>query len=118
MRLRLKEGEELVKKGFATHYKDGLAEGGRIYLTNNRLIFAGISKTIKKRPLVLSLRSIDAVDFFKSQGGIIKSGIMVITKSGDIAEFVVYGRKKWAKEIEDLIEINEKGSSIHEKPSN
>ncbi len=107
MRVRLKEGEEILRKGLANHHANGKKEGGRLYLTNRRIYFVPYKVDTKNRPVEVLFTEIEDVDFMKAHG-IIGHGLVIICKEGLIREFFVYGRKRWADEIISLLaELNE-----------
>ncbi len=102
MRIRLKKGEKLLKKGLGNHHSEGKKEGGRLYLTNKKLYFVPYNVDNKNRPIELLISNMEEVDLVKAHG-IIGYGVIIICKNGKISEFFIYGRKHWAKEIERLI---------------
>jgi len=92
----LREGEQIVKKKGANHLLNGVFDGGRLFLTNQRLIFKTTALNFNKYEISFELDEIDSA--VKSK---LFNGMIVILKSGEERPFVIWGRKKWINLINE-----------------
>ena len=102
MRIQLSKNEVLIRKGLANHFKGLEAVGGKLYLTNNRLIFKShpfnIQTHIEKFPID------EIVDIGKRNTlGIVPNGFFIKMKDGRFEKFVVWDRSKWLAKIQDRL---------------
>lgn len=101
MKLDLKKGEILLKEGRANHWKGIEAVGGRLFLTDHRLVFKPHSFNIQIREESISLDQIVSIKpnrtFF-----ILPNQISVELANGKEERFVVWNRKKWMEKIEQI----------------
>lgn len=98
-------GERLLKKGSANYSKSQFNnQGGRLYLTNKRLVFKAHLINIGDKLTVVNLADIISVKKARNMG-LIPNGMKVITRDGEEHKYSVWGRKKWLASISDLINI-------------
>ena len=78
------------------------ADGGKLTITNQRLIFEPHAINLNTKQSEIALEDILSMDFF-SPMGIIPNGLVIRTRDGTEHKFVVYKRKQIAEIIEGLI---------------
>ena len=86
--------ENILFETPASHFKGIEAVGGKLYLTNKRLVFKSHKLNVQNHQLALSLPGIQKVDRYKTMW-IADNGLSVTTISGSIEKFVVQQREKW-----------------------
>ncbi len=94
----LKEGEVVVHDEGASHFQNFIAIGGRLKLTNDRLLFYSHNLRNHSHQLVIDLKEIVSIEFFKTLL-INPNGITLMLKNGDIENFIVDDRKLWSERI-------------------
>lgn len=82
----------------ANHFKGAEGVGGRLYITNKRIIFKSHKLNIQNHKLSINLTDINKVDRYKSLG-IIDNGIEIISKNNNIDKFVVEQAAEWIKKL-------------------
>ena len=101
MKLELKKGEILVKEGRANHWKGIEAVGGRLFLTDHRLVFKPHSFNIQIHEESISLDKIVSIKpsrtFF-----VLPNQISVELANGREERYVVWNRKSWIEKIEQV----------------
>lgn len=95
-------GESVIKKGPANLQKGLEAVGGKLFLTNQRLVFEAHALNIQRENLAVALCGIKSVHpswtrFLRIP--LFPNSITIELQEGKILEFVVYGRKGWVSEI-------------------
>jgi hypothetical protein len=88
------DGERIVFETPANHFKGIEAVGGKLYLTNRRLVFKSHKFNIQKHLLSLNIADIAEVDPYKTMG-ITDNGLLVKTINGSTEKFVVQQRAEW-----------------------
>jgi hypothetical protein len=87
------DAEEIQGKFGANLFRGREAVGGRIIVTNQRLLFEAHKANLQPEPLDIPLRDIS--DIVPSRTlGIVPNGITVHCRSGQQYRFVVWGRKR------------------------
>jgi hypothetical protein len=96
------EAEEIQGK-FVASMNRGLllSQGGRLIVTNQRVLFEPYRMNLKPKPLAIALRDITAV-FPSNWFGITPSGLTVRCGSGEEYQFNVFGRDEIIALIERL----------------
>ena len=89
-------GETILLETGANHFKWFEGVGGKLYLTNKRLVFKSHQFNIQNHLLALNLSDIKKVDRFKSLG-MRHNGLTVRTVSNKTEKFVVQQPDQWAK---------------------
>jgi len=92
--MQLNSTEHIVKERVPANLFRGIeAVGGRIIITNERIIFNPHSFNIQTEPLVIYISSIEKIEK-RSTLKLIPNGIKIITNTGQEYKFVVYKRSK------------------------
>ncbi|MEO8821127.1 MAG: GRAM domain-containing protein [Ginsengibacter sp.] len=94
--------EAIVFETGANHFKGAEAVGGKLYLTNQRLVFKSHKLNIQNHELSIPLSDIENVDRYKALG-ISNNGLIVETINHTIEKFVVQKPGEW---MEHLAEKN------------
>lgn len=106
MKTPLAAGETLLKEGTANLFRGFEAVGGKLYLTNRRLIFESHAFNVQTGATLIELATISRVEktWTKLLGLIplIPNSIVVSNNAGEDFKFVVTGnRDVWIKTIFD-----------------
>ena len=102
MKIQLENGESLVKQGLANHFKGPEAVGGKLYLTNKRIIFKSHPINIQRHEESIYLDKIQSIGK-RNTLFMVPNGIYI--KYGDKEErFVVNKRDIWLSEIQKHID--------------
>ncbi|MTI66299.1 MAG: hypothetical protein FH753_06830 [Firmicutes bacterium] len=109
MNFKMLDGEKVIKEGKANRSNFINAQGGKLYLTNKRLVFVGHGKNIGEGTIAVELNEIltygKAFTFSIFLPIPIPNAMKVVTQKGKKYKFTVYGRKKWIKEINNKINV-------------
>jgi hypothetical protein len=90
--------ERILFETGANHFKRMEAVGGRLYLTNKRLVFKSHKYNIQKHELSINLSDINRVDRYKTFG-IVNNGLAVSTSGNTIVKFVVEQPNEWLNQL-------------------
>jgi len=114
MQLNLREGENQVREGKANKTSLFWASGGKLILTNERLLFLGHGMNLTQGGLVLELK-----DVFNVEKGItfsiiapipIPNAIKISTQDGTVYKFTVTKRAEWIEAISKALrQLKEEG---------
>jgi hypothetical protein len=91
-------GEDILFQTGANHFKGAEGVGGRLYLTNKRLVFKSHKLNVQNHELSINLKDINQVDRYKSLG-IVNNGLTVISKNDSLDKFVVEQADEWIKKL-------------------
>lgn len=94
--------EEILFEGLANHFKKLEAVGGKIYLTNRRLVFISHKVNIQNHQLFIDLTDILFVERYKTLG-IVNNGISVQTKEEITEKFVVNEAKELTEKLSNIL---------------
>lgn len=102
MNTRLKEGESHIKEGSANYFNSrggilGTSAGGKLYLTNQRILFEGHGFNVGRETVVINIK-----DIVNCSTGFPNS-LTVLTDDNQEFKFSVNGKKDWQKEISSLL---------------
>jgi hypothetical protein len=86
-------GEVLVLETNANHFKGIEAVGGKLFLTNKRLLFQSHSFNIQNHSLNILLNQIKGTERFKTMG-LVNNGLKILTDRS-IEKFVVEEINQW-----------------------
>jgi hypothetical protein len=86
--------ENILFETAANHFKGAEAVGGKLYLTNKRLVFKSHKLNIQNHQLSLNRSDIQKVDRYKTMW-MADNGLSVTTINGSVDKFVVEHRDKW-----------------------
>jgi len=95
------EGKEIIWEGQANHFKGLEAVGGRLFLTNDELVFKSHSMNIQNHELVVPLNQIIDIKTTLTLG-IINNGVQIITNNNVTEKFVVNNSSKWMEKIREV----------------
>jgi hypothetical protein len=87
-------GEEVVFETAANHFKGIEGVGGKLYLTNQRLVFKSHKLNIQNHELSIDLKAIDSVARYKT-AGLINNGLSITTSQNVTEKFVVDQIDEW-----------------------
>jgi hypothetical protein len=90
--------EVIIRSGDANIIRNGIAEGGILFLTNKRLRFVGHRFGTQIIDSSYAVRHVSAAQPAKTFG-IFPSGLKVVLNDGRIINFVVNDRKGWVNEL-------------------
>ena len=93
MAFQLKEGEELLAGVGANLFRGIEGVGGRMKITDRRVLFEPHAINIQRQPAEIPFEHIAEVRK-RNTMGIIPNGILILTKSGIKYKFVVWGRER------------------------
>jgi hypothetical protein len=98
--------EDVLFETPANHFKGIEAVGGKLYLTNTRLIFKSHKLNVQNHELSINLTNIQNVTRYKSLG-FIKNGLSVTTMDNKTEKFVVEQGEEWLKHLkkEELLMV-------------
>ena len=82
----------------ANHFKGAEAVGGKLYLTDKRLVFKSHKFNIQNHKLSINLSDIEKVDRYKTLG-LVNNGLSVTTTGNRIEKFVVQQPDKWFSQL-------------------
>lgn len=103
MESQLFEGEEVIRKGFANLQKNIEAVGGRLYLTNRRLIFESHWLNIQGGVTEVELCDIESSancwTMLFDLIPVLPTSCLVRTRYGEEYHFAVFRRSSWTRAI-------------------
>jgi len=103
MNIEMKQGERLIKEGAANLQRNIETVGGKLYLTNQRLLFEAHKANVQRETTEIGLSDIHSTKkcWTKFLGFIpvMPNSLSVYTSQGNEYQFVLFGRAEWAKEI-------------------
>lgn len=82
----------------ANHFKGAEGVGGKLYLTNKRLVFRSHKFNIQNHELSINLPDIDKVDRYKTLG-LMNNGLSVTTIDNKTEKFVVQQIDEWLNQL-------------------
>ncbi len=86
--------EKMIFQTGANHFKGWEGVGGKLYLTDHRLIFKSHKLNIQNHELIIKLSDIKKIDRFKLLG-FTNNGLSIITNEQSKEKFVVEQIEKW-----------------------
>jgi hypothetical protein len=90
--------EAILKQGGASHFKGMEAVGGKLFLTDHRLVFKSHRFNIQVHEESYALGDIVAVEPRRGIS-IVGDGMAVVMHDGREERFVVFGRRDWITRI-------------------
>jgi hypothetical protein len=94
--------EKILFQTPANHFKGIEAVGGKLYLTNDRLIFKSHKLNIQNHQLSITLAAINTFERYKILG-VVNNGLSIITNHNTTEKFVVEQVEEWVKQLAELI---------------
>ncbi|MCX6036777.1 MAG: hypothetical protein NTW99_02575 [Chloroflexi bacterium] len=101
MSIITEDGETIIKEGSANHFKGLESVGGKLYLTNLRLVFKSHAINIQGHEESYRLDDIISV-LPRNTLGIVPNGMTLILKDGREEKFVVNERQDWMNRIKSM----------------
>ncbi len=102
MKLTLLTNEVLLRETEANHYIDKTLMIGKLFLTNQRLVFIAHLHNFKQYDFEIALSNITQVSY-RNNLGLFSHGIWVHDTEGVIHHFSVWSRKRWKAAIENAL---------------
>ena len=93
-KIDIEADETILFETGANHFKGSEGVGGKLYLTNKRLVFKSHKLNVQNHQLSISLSDIEKVDRYKTLG-IINNGLVVTITKNTIEKFVVQQPDEW-----------------------
>lgn len=84
----------------ANHFKGAEGVGGKLYLTNKRLVFKSHQFNFQNHEWSINLSDIDKVDRYKTLG-LVNKGLSVTPAGNKIEKFVVQQPDKWVSQLRE-----------------
>lgn len=104
---KMQDEEKVIKQGKANRTNFFNSQGGELVLTNKRLVFVGHGKNIGEGTVSINIDEImvygKASTFVIFLPLPIPNAFKVVTQQGKKFKFTVGGRKKWIKEISQVM---------------
>ena len=100
IQIEIREDENIIKEGLANHKVKIESVGGKLFLTNKRLVFKSHKINIQKHIFELELSQINNCAKFKTIG-IISNGLKINTNN-KIEKFIVNKPNEWITQIEKI----------------
>ena len=105
MQTELRQDEQVVKEGRATLQKLLAAAAGKLFLTNQRLVFESKDVSNDTGAIEVELPNVQSARpcWTKAMGlgPLFPNSVAVVTEQGEDFRYIVYGRRKWAAAIEE-----------------
>lgn len=98
----LEEDEKVVKEGPANHFMGIESVGGRLFLTDRRLLFKSHHSNFQVHEMSVPLGDV-AVAKAVMTLKIVPNGIKVTRTDGSAERFVVEGRREWERLINEAV---------------
>ncbi|MEM6514670.1 MAG: GRAM domain-containing protein [Bacteroidota bacterium] len=98
--------EEIKVEGPASLFRGIEGVGGKIYLTNKRLVFNPHRFNFQKKALSLDYNQIDNI-LTRKTGRLVDNGLSIETKDGNEFRFVVNEREAWLTHMAQIMNINQ-----------
>jgi hypothetical protein len=94
-KIETEAGESILFETPANHFVGIEAVGGKLYLTDKRLIFKSHKLNVQNHQLSINLSDIKQVDRYKTLE-IVNNGLLVTIRNGTKERFVVEDVEEWA----------------------
>ncbi len=101
IKIEIGESENNLKERLASHFKGIENVGGKLLLTNERLIFKSHKFNIQNHELEIKISEIKKVEKVKTIG-LIPNGLRITTNMGKAERFVVDSPNEWINKINEL----------------
>src|SRR5690606_6756058 len=97
-KIELDNDELMVLQSFGTHLKGIEAVGGKLVLTDKRLVFKSHRLNIQPHELSIPLTDIESVFSYKKLG-LLNNGLAVTTSNGVVEKFTVDEPSAWTEKL-------------------
>ena len=109
MKTNMLPNEVLVKEGAANLQRGIESVGGRLYLTNDRLIFESHGFNIQRGTVIIPLANVVQTKLTRTKFlnliPTFSNSLAIVTKVGDQYKFVLFNRSEWKNIIDTQIAI-------------
>lgn len=107
MKSDLNPNESIVKEGPANLQKGIEAVGGRLFLTNQRVVFESHAMNIQAGVTEIPLGEVESIQpcwtKFLNLIPLMPNSLALQTRAGQEHKLVLFGRSKWKTEIENQL---------------
>ncbi len=104
MKTKTRQGEQLIKEGAANLQKGIETVGGKLFLTNKRLVFEAHKFNVQVGVTEVELSNIQSSKTcwtkFLGLIPVFPNSLAIYTKQGEEYRFVLFGRSAWAAAID------------------
>ncbi|WP_341708853.1 GRAM domain-containing protein [Halopseudomonas sp.] len=108
MKSALRAGEMIIKEGPANLQKNIETVGGKLYLTNQRLVFEAHNLNVQSFAAEVEISNIQSLEKawtkFLGLMSIFPNSLSIYTKQGKEFRYVLFGRGAWAAAITATIQ--------------
>jgi hypothetical protein len=94
---------DVIHSGLANQFRSGIASGGQLYLSLDKLYFRSHGFNFENYEYDLPLNEIAEIGYFNTLG-LIPNGLFIKLSSGQEQRFVVGNRKYWKEVIEEAMQ--------------
>lgn len=101
----LSPNEEIESEGPATLFRGAEAVGGKLFLTDQKLIFKSHSFNILTGQSAIPFESIAEVSSRKT-AKLVDNGLRVSTHEGVTYDFVIEDRARWIEKLEEKLKVD------------
>ena len=101
IQIDIRKDETILKEALANHIKNHESVGGKLFLTNKRLIFKSHKINIQKHIFELDLNEINSYRRYKTMG-MIPNGLKITTNDNLTEKFVVNKPNEWITQFEKM----------------
>lgn len=93
------EGEQVELQKVATHFMGIEAVGGKVFVTNMRVVFKTHDMNIQSTELSIPFSEIKSVEY-RNTAGMIPNGMKIVLKTGEEKKFITWKRKAIKRAID------------------
>lgn len=101
IQIEIQEDEKILKEGAANHKVKFEAVGGKLFLTNERLVFQSHKINVQNHLFALALNEIKDWRKYKTLG-LFSNGLKITTQNNATEKFVVNKSDEWIRQIEKI----------------
>lgn len=105
IKIKTEENETILFETTANHFVGIEAVGGKLFLTNERLVFKSHNLNIHNHELSVPLYDIGLVGRYKTLG-LVNNGLSITTAGNKVEKFVVEQIESWIDQLGDKTELH------------
>lgn len=98
MNIELRNSESLIKQGSANHWQGWEAVGGRLFLTDQRLIFKSHRLNVQRHETSMELEEVASIKP-RNNFLLVPNGVSIFLRNGYEERFVIWSRRDWITKI-------------------
>ena len=102
VRFEMLPDESILFESGANHFVGAEAVGGKLFLTNQRLVFKSHSWNFQNHQFVIRSSDLQGYNRFKPLG-VANNGLEMLLAAGTSEKFVVEDLERWVKHLDELI---------------